>query len=186
MTAPRWGNGLRYLSRLAQRLSVPTVIEPKNQIFHWLIDRGDALLLENMSFDSCSFTNCHISLPERSRRSVVRNVSLRDCAANACGVGPAMLEDLEIDGLSTGDLLIIWGATFKHVTLRGDIGKINPWVHFVDRTPAVRQPFDEYKAKLYRSIDCALDISRARNAASERRPDGRSLTAARPPGSPVP
>jgi hypothetical protein len=141
------------------------MIEHKNQIFHSLFDRGDALLLENMSFESCSFTNCKLSLTkERDRRSVVRNVTLRDCAANACGVGPAILEDVEINGLSTSDLLIIWGATFKHVTFRGVIGKIkiNPWVHFVDRTPTVQQPFDEYKANLYRSIDWALDISGAR------------------------
>lgn len=141
------------------------MVEHKNEIFHSLLDRGDALLLENMSFDSCTFTNCKISLTkERDRRSVVRNVTLRNCEANACGVGPAVLEDVEIDGLSTSDLLIIWGATFKHVTLRGDIGKIkiNQAVHFVDTTPAVQQPFDEYRVKLYGSIDWALDISGAR------------------------
>ena len=118
-----------------------------------------------MRFDSCSFTNCHISLTkERDRRSVVRGVALRNCTANACGIGPAILEEVEVDGLITSDLLIIWGAIFKHVTLRGNIGKtkINPWVHFVDRTPTVQQPFDEYKAKFYSSIDWALDISCAK------------------------
>ncbi len=69
-----------------------------------------------------------------------------------------------IDGLLTNDLLIIWGATFKHVTLRGNIGKlkINRWVHHSDRTEATQGPFDADRQELYRQIDWALDISQAR------------------------
>lgn len=148
------------------------MIEYNDRIFHSLVDRGQALRLEDMSFDSCTFFNCSISrTKERDRRSTVRNVRLRNCEANACNVGPAILEDIEIDGLSTGDLLIIWAATFKHVTLRGDIGKIkiNQQAHFVDRTAAVQQPFDDDRVKLYGSIDWALDISRARFAGFDAR-----------------
>ena len=141
------------------------MIEFRDRIFHSLDDRGDALLLENMSFESCTFFNCNLSrTKERDRRSVVRNITLRNCEANACNVGPAILEDVEIDGLSTSDLLIVWAATFQRVTLRGSIGKIkiNQAAHFVDRTPQVQQPFDDHRVKLYSSIDWALDISRAR------------------------
>jgi hypothetical protein len=61
-------------------------------------------------------------------------------------------------------LLIIWGATFHHVKLAGDIGKIkiNSSAHFVDRTEATQGPFTRSREALYRSIDWALDITEAR------------------------
>jgi len=141
------------------------MIEYKNKTFDSLFDRGDKLLLENIRFDECMFVNCAISLTKDiSRRSVVRNVDLKNCASNGCDVGSAILEKVSIDGLATNDLLIIWGATFNHVKLSGDIGKlkINPYAHHVDRTEATQGSFDAHRIALYNSIDWALDISEAR------------------------
>ena len=141
------------------------MIEYKNKTFDSLFDRGDKLLLENIRFDECMFVNSAISLTKDiSRRSVVRNVDLKNCAANGCDVGSAILENVNIDGLATNDLLIIWGATFNHVKLSGNIGKlkINPYAHHVDRTEATQGPFDAHRIALYNSIDWALDISEAR------------------------
>lgn len=141
------------------------MIAYKNQTFRSLFDRGDKLTLENIQFQDCVFENCAISLTKDiKRRSLVKNVSLKNCASNGCGIGPAIFEDVDIDGLATNDLLIIWAATFQHVKLSGEIGKIkiNPWAHFVDRTEATQKPFTEQREILYRSIDWALDISEAR------------------------
>jgi|SRR5690242_1280156 len=141
------------------------MIEYKNQTFRKLYDRGDALRLENMRFESCVFESCAISLTKDIHlRSTVRNVGVKNCAANGCGIGPAIFEDVEIDGLATNDLLIIWDATFHHVKLAGEIGKIkiNPWAHFADRTKATQEPFTQSREALYQSIDWALDIREAR------------------------
>jgi hypothetical protein len=141
------------------------MIEYRNQTFRKLYDRGDVLRLENIRFENCIFENCAISLTKDvDLRSTVNNVSVKNCAANGCGVGPAIFENVEVDGLATNDLLIVWGATFHHVKLAGEIGKIkiNPWAHFVDRTEATQGPFTRSREALYQSIDWALDISEAK------------------------
>ncbi|HXR89871.1 MAG TPA: hypothetical protein VN750_06260 [Steroidobacteraceae bacterium] len=141
------------------------MIEYKGQTFRKLYDRDGALCLEDIRLESCVFENCALSLTKNVHlRSVVRNVSIKDCAANGCGIGPAIFENVEVDGLATNDLLIVWAATFYHVKLAGDIGKmkINPWAHFVDRTEATQGPFTRSREAFYQTIDWALDISEAR------------------------
>jgi hypothetical protein len=141
------------------------MIEYKNQTFHKLYDHGDALVLENMRFESCMFESCAVSFTKDVHlRSTVRNVSIKNCAANGCGIGPAIFQDVEVDGLATNDLLIVWAATFHHVKFVGEIGKIkiNPWAHFMDRTEETQGPFTRSRETFYRSIDWALDISDAR------------------------
>ena len=140
------------------------MIEYDNQTFRKLYDRGDALCLENIRFENCMFESCAISLTKDvGLRSTVKNVSIENCAANGCGIGPAIFENVTVDGLATNDLLIIWAATFHHVKLSGDIGKIkiNSAAHFVDRTEATQGPFTRSREALYRSIDWALDITEA-------------------------
>jgi hypothetical protein len=137
----------------------------KNQTFRKLYDHGGALCLENMRFESCMFESCAISLTKDvGLRSTVRNVSVENCAANGCGIGPAIFENVTVEGLATNDLLIIWAATFHHVKLAGDIGKIkiNSSAHFVDKSEATQGPFTRSREELYRSIDWALDITEAR------------------------
>jgi len=139
--------------------------EYRDQIFSKIFDRGEAHCLQNMRFENCVFENCAISLAkELHLRSTVRGVSLKNCVANGCGIGPTIFEDVQIDGFATNDLLITWAATFHHVKLAGDIGKIkiNPWAHFVDRTETTQAPFTQSQKMLYQSIDWALDISEAR------------------------
>ncbi|RBJ74522.1 hypothetical protein C3L29_033635 [Pseudomonas sp. MWU12-2534b] len=94
----------------------------------------------------------------------MRNVHLKNCIANGCGIGPAIFESVEIEGLATNDLLIIWAAIFDRVKLAGDIGKmkINSWAHFTDRTEVTQGPFTRAREKYYRQVDWALDISEAR------------------------
>lgn len=141
------------------------MLEFKNEIFGSLFDRGEALLLHDMHFDECTFTNSAISLTKQiGLRSILKNIELRNCQAWGCDIGPAILENVSIDGLAISDLLIIWGATFNHVTLSGNIGKlkINQCVHHVDRTASTQGPFDAHRTSLYESLDWALDISKAR------------------------
>jgi hypothetical protein len=134
-----------------------------NTEFYAQFDHGKRLTLESMRFEGCTFTQCILSMTDDpSRRSTVRDVHLQDCTANKCGIGPAIFEDCSIDGLATDDLLIIWGALFKHVTLAGNIGnlKINQMVD--PMAPQAQVPFDDVRFKYYRTADWALDISAAR------------------------
>lgn len=141
------------------------MIEYKSHTFRKLYDRDGALCLEDIRLENCVFENCALSLTKDVHlRSAVRNVSVKNCKANGCGIGPAIFENVEVDGLETNDLLIVWAATFHHVKLAGKIGKIkiNPWAHFADRTEATQGPFNRSREAFYRTIDWALDISEAR------------------------
>ncbi len=81
-------------------------------------------------------------------------------------IGPAVFEDVVVDGLRTpGDLLITWGAVFKHITLKGNIGRI--MLNSVISPPGLAKPheqraFDEANAAYYATVDWALDIREAR------------------------
>ncbi len=135
-----------------------------SQEFDSLFDRCSGATFEDFKFERCTFNNCAISLTkEVPRRAVVRNVWLEQCTSINCGIGPAIFEDVTVDGLTTNDLLILWGPLFKHVTLKGKIGKIkiNTAVHHVDRSPEVQSPFDSAQKSFYGAVDWALDIQEA-------------------------
>jgi hypothetical protein len=134
------------------------------QNFLQRFDRDSGALYESIQFINCNFDNCALSLTKSpGLRSIVRNVLVTNCVTSNCGIGPAVFEDVTVDGLDTNDLLILWSPLFKHVTLRGKVGKIkiNTAAHFVDRSAEVQQPFDLARAKFYEEVDWALDISKA-------------------------
>lgn len=138
--------------------------EYKAALFERVFDRGGATI-SNARFEACAFVDCALSLTnDPGQRTHVRNVVVQNCSANGCSVGPAILEDVTIDSLSTNDLLIVWGALFKHVVLRGDIGKmkVNVMTSAVDRADDVQRPFAVQREAWYREVDWALDISMAR------------------------
>jgi hypothetical protein len=68
-----------------------------------------------------------------------------------------------ICGLTTDDLLPVRGAVFRHVVLKGKIGriKIGPWVLPGIAKPRVQQAFDDANAAYYSTVDWAIDIREA-------------------------
>lgn len=136
-----------------------------SQEFRSFFDRGTGATFENLVFEHCTFDNCGLSMTKvLSKRALVRNVCLRQCAAVNCDIGPAVFENVTVDGLSTNDLLILWGPLFRRVTLTGNIGKIkiNTAIHHVDRSVEVQAPFDLARKQFYESLDWALDIREAK------------------------
>jgi hypothetical protein len=79
-----------------------------------------------------------------------------------CAIDSAIVEDVLVDGLKTNGLLQTWAAVFKHVTLRGKIGRImiSP-LATVMATPDQQAAFDAANAAYYANVDWALDISEA-------------------------
>ena len=137
----------------------------ENTLFERLFDHGSGLLLESMRFERCTFTGCILSMTnDVSRRSTVRDVHIKNCVFNGCGVGPAIFEDCTVDGLDNNDLQILWGALFKHVVLSGNIGKvkINQMVDPMNLGRTAQEPFDNFRRDYYGDVDWALDIRTAR------------------------
>lgn len=140
----------------------PTTNPRVNETFFKLFDRNSAAVFADIDFEKCVFDNCALSLTKDCNlRSTVRNVRLRNCEAKSCGIGPAIFEEVLVDGLKTNDLLILWAPLFRHVTLRGKIGKlkINTAAHHIDRSDATQTPFDQSRNAFYSTDEWALDIS---------------------------
>jgi hypothetical protein len=134
-----------------------------SKFFRRYID-GAGDVFDGFRFEHCQFYNCVFSRTDIPVfRSAARNVQLIDCEISNCSIGPAILEDVVIDGLKTHGLPICWGTLFKNVVLRGELGniKVNKWI---DPTPdpSCQRAFDEDRDNFYHQIDWAIDISEAR------------------------
>jgi hypothetical protein len=138
----------------------------KGALFVQLDDRNNPLSFRSEQFENCEFINCLLSYNhDNKRRSSIRGVHLKNCAVQNCSVGPAIFEDCTIENLrNTGDLLIMWGPVFRHVTLSGPIGsfKVNETINPMNTKPEYQKPFDDFREAFYRDTDWALDISAAR------------------------
>ncbi len=152
--------------RKRQQTSEVRVFE--NRVFECLYDRGGRIF-ENLEFRHCRFESCALSITTNPRRrSIVRNVRLIQCEQEGCAIDTAIIEDVVVDGLNThGQLLQTWGAVFKHVTLKGNIGRVmfSPKVGLGVKgfaKPQVQRAFDEANAAYYATVDWALDIREAR------------------------
>jgi uncharacterized protein YjbI with pentapeptide repeats len=131
--------------------------------FEGLIDRGEVGQLEGMRFQRCYFEGCGLSItlaPEA--RTTVRDVQLVDCDQRGCGIECAVFDEVLVDGLKSHDLQL-WAAVFRHVTLRGRIGRImtSPLLAMGQASPAQLRAFDDANAKFYAGVDWALDLSEA-------------------------
>jgi hypothetical protein len=124
-----------------------------------------ALTLQDITLARCSFLGCSLwSLTDVHRRHCVRNVTLSGCEVigESSTVRGAIVEDCTVDGLKTGGLLHLDGCVFKHVVLRGAIGRVmltdailfSPWL-----SQGTTQAYAEANAKYYSTVDWALDIS---------------------------
>lgn len=125
-------------------------------------DRDSARTFEDLEFRSCYFESCLISLTRQPKlRSTVRRVTIRGCEARGCLIDGAVIEDVLVDGLKTNGLLQTWGAVFKHMTLRGKIGRVmlSPAVATGRATPTEQRAFDDANREYYSRVDWALDIS---------------------------
>lgn len=134
--------------------------------FRGLFDRDSGRVFANMSFSRCYFERCGCSISRRpSLRTVIRDVTLIACEQRGCAVETAVLDTVTIDGLKTIGLLQCWGAVFKHVVLRGRIGRVMfssilaPGVDgFAPRNEQLE--LDEANAAFYETVDWALDLTK--------------------------
>ncbi len=137
----------------------------RDQEFASFIDRGGKTYYD-LEFVNCRFVGCSFSGTRKPRRrSTLRGARFEGCVAQGCTMYTGIIEDALINGLDTrGQLLQTWAAVFRHVVLRGDIGRImiSPTVLPGIATPAEQQAFDEANAQFYAATDWALDISEAR------------------------
>ena len=136
----------------------------ERQEFHSFYDRDSGRIISDLEFRKCYFQGSAISVTRKPElRSTIRDVRLIQCEQRGCTLDTAIVEDVLVDGLKTNGLFQTWGAVFKHVTMRGKIGRvmISPYVATAQATAQQQRAFDEANAAYYATVDWALDISEA-------------------------
>jgi hypothetical protein len=135
----------------------------ENDQFTAFYDRGGNVY-EDLHFKKCTFISSSISITEDpANRTTVRNVTLERCRVVGSALDCAVVEDVLVDGLQTSDLHQAWGALFKHVTLRGKIGRlmVTPLIGPDHLHTPEQAAFDRQREAYYENVDWALDISEA-------------------------
>ncbi|HJQ38910.1 MAG TPA: hypothetical protein VKB93_17375 [Thermoanaerobaculia bacterium] len=135
----------------------------EGQEFLKLYDDGGATFMD-LEFVKCFFRSCALSITlDPKLRSTVRNVRLIKCQERGCSLWPAIVEEVLVEDFKTIGLFQTWGAVFKHVTLRGKIGRImaSPFIAPSLATAEQQRAFDAANAEYYSNVDWALDISDA-------------------------
>lgn len=127
-------------------------------------DRDSGRVFEGFEFRRCRFTGSALSITLDPRlRSTVRDVRLTNCEVAGCTLWSAVVEEATVDGLKTSGLLQTWAAVFRHVTLKGKVGRVmfsrSVWVGVA--TPGQQRAFDEANDAFYAAVDWALDIREA-------------------------
>lgn len=133
----------------------------EKQVFECFYDSDSGRVFSDFEFRHCRFVSSSISITRKPElRSTVRNVMLIGCEQHGCAIHSAILEDVLVDSFKTNGLFQTWGAVFKHVSLRGRMGRVmfSPAIAPGMATKAQQQAFDETNAAYYSNVDWALDL----------------------------
>jgi hypothetical protein len=138
----------------------------RNRTFRSLYESESGGLFHDLVFEDCEFVNCRLSVTQDPRtRSTVRNVRLSNCTFRTGGIDSALLEDVLVENLRTVELLQLFGAALRHVTLRGRIGRImcSPVFDPIGawKTPHIQEAFRRANEEYYRTVDWAIDVREA-------------------------
>jgi hypothetical protein len=139
-----------------------TIVDRQSYIH--LFDDNSGRTFENIEFRRCYFEGCGLSITRSpARRSSVRNVQLVSCEQRGCLINGAAFEEVVVDGLKTNGLVQTWAAVFRHVVIRGSVGRImlSDAVATGTATPEEQRAFDEANATFYAAVDWALDLREA-------------------------
>jgi hypothetical protein len=128
--------------------------------FHY-IDRNSGRTFSDIEFLDCYFVGCAISVTREPRlRSIMRHVKVINCEQRGCTLYSAVVEDVLINNVKTNGLFQVWGAVFKHVTIKGKAGRImtSPLIEISAHPSKQQKLFDIANELYYRNVDWALDI----------------------------
>jgi len=114
--------------------------------------------------EGCTFDNCSLSLVDTPElHSTVRDVQLIGCGSFNSHVGPALLDEVLVDGWSSNDLFVLSGPLFRHVTLKGKVlGGLKVITKSTFHAHDSHEPaFARARQRHYADVDWALDVSQA-------------------------
>lgn len=139
----------------------------EKQEFHNRLDPDAILSFSDLEFFKCKFLGGGFGYrytPDFSRRTGARNIHIINCESRKFGIGPALLEDIYIENFRC-DLVTVWGALFKHVTIKGRCDSL--MLHGItgrgEMEPGGKGvlPYRALCDEFYATVDWALDIREA-------------------------
>jgi len=129
------------------------------------------VIVENLALINCELIGeglCTYGAPEH--RSTARNVRLEKCQMNSFFGTGAIFDEVLVDGLRTSrSPVILSGCAFRHVTLRGELGRFLFNANVDHGDDARSQTFRDANTRFYEAVDWALDISEANASCIELR-----------------
>lgn len=123
------------------------------------------LSASNFSLTNTTIHNCFIEAPKSlAHRSVVRDVTIRQCQHFACSAIGAHFENVTVEDIRGGGraMSFLWGCVYSNVLLKGWIGGLlHRWMLDPNDIPRSRELLTD-NVCFYNDIDLALDIAGAR------------------------
>lgn len=130
------------------------------EIFEEFYDEDSREVFEDILFERCQFNYCNLSQTENPfNRTTLRNIIMKNCTSRGGSLGCAILDEITVENFANTGLLQTWGAVFKHVTLKGRLGRVMLTNSFKNSDSNVELAFQEENKEFYSNIDWALDIS---------------------------
>ena len=129
--------------------------------FEGFDERDTGAIFDGYLFSRCEFDDCLVSMATRPElRATIRNCQLIRCVAHQnCTINSSVVEDCVVDGLHTkAGPLFLHGVVFKHVVIRGAIGRIII-APAIARGGGLDAAFLEANHAYYRDVDWALDLT---------------------------
>jgi hypothetical protein len=129
--------------------------------FQGLKIRDQSAVIGPIRLERCHLDHCGARGWKVDSRPVFRSCELIAATERRCSVGGVVFDEVLVDGLQTDDLLFIWGCAFRHVVLRGRVGRLllSQLVSPLPEYRALAQAFLKANAEFYRNIDWALDLT---------------------------
>jgi hypothetical protein len=135
----------------------------EKQYFDGFSDFDSGGVFEGYRFTRCEFDAVDLSNAQRPEvRSTLRNCHMQRCIVRQnCSINTAVVEDCIVDGLETRGPVFVRGAVFKHVVLKGKVGRLILTAP-LGLGPGFGEvsPFVSANAEYYRGVDWALDLTR--------------------------
>jgi hypothetical protein len=118
------------------------------------------VVVEDLELRHCSANGCVLSTAtDVVNRAIVRRVHATQLSVSGCLVSGVVFDDCTLNGLATNDLQILDACAFRHVTVRGRLGRVMVSHLPLSRAPQIADAFVAANHRFYESVDWALDIS---------------------------
>ena len=139
----------------------------EKQEFHNRCDPDAILAFSDIEFVKCKFLGGGFGYrytPDFSRRTSAKDIRIINCESRKFGIGAALLEDVYIENFRC-DLVTVWGALFKHVTIKGRCDSL--MIHGITGQGDIEVggkgvlPYRALCDEFYETVDWALDIREA-------------------------